>query len=52
LVRFDYRNPNHDKTGKPLGDEAMCDDLANLFIDVTNAKKLALKTFSALSKHF
>lgn len=53
LVRFDYRNPNHDPiSGKPIGDEAMCDDLANLFINVDETKYLAKKTFSVLTKYF
>lgn len=38
--------------GRPFGDEAMCDDLADEFIDVSEAKKLAKKTFQALIKHF
>ena len=37
---------------KPVGDEAMCDDLADQFINVHNAKKLAKKTFIALDNHF
>jgi len=53
LVRFDYRNPNHHpETGKPMGDMAMGDDHANMFIDVKNAKELALRTFRTLMKHF
>lgn len=37
---------------KPKGDEAMCDDLANQFIDVSASKQLAKKTFDVLNKHF
>lgn len=53
IVRFDYRNPNHHPiTHQPMGDEVMCDDLADLFIDVAKAKSLANKTFTILGKHF
>ncbi len=53
LVRFDYRNPNHHpETKKPLGDEAMYEDLADYFIDVKESKKLVRRTFNALSNHF
>lgn len=53
LVRFDYRNPNHDpNTGKPLGDECLCDDLADQFINVEQAKVLARITFTILNEHF
>ncbi|AYV78718.1 MAG: hypothetical protein Edafosvirus27_7 [Edafosvirus sp.] len=37
---------------KPKGDEVLCDDLANLFIDVNLSKKLAKKTFAVLDNHF
>jgi phosphoribosylaminoimidazole-succinocarboxamide synthase len=53
VVRFDYRNPNHHpETKKPMGDETLCDDLANKFIIVKESKKLARQTFKALDKHF
>lgn len=57
IVRFDYRNPNHivqELTSEllPKGDEVICDDLADLFIDVKEAKNLALKTFKVLNQHF
>ena len=52
LVRFDYRNPNHHpETGEPIGDHAMCDDLAAYFIDTTEAKDLALRVFNCLQHH-
>ena len=37
---------------KRIGDEALCDDLADKFINVAETKKLALKTFRVLDKHF
>lgn len=37
---------------KAIGDEAMCDDTANFFINVAAAKALAKSTFKALDKHF
>lgn len=53
IVRFDYRNPNHNpETGEPIGDYCLCDDLADEFINVSQAKKNALKTFNILDKHF
>lgn len=53
LVRFDYRNPNfHPETKLPLGDILVCDDLADEFINVTNAKPTAIKIFQCLDKHF
>ena len=53
FVRFDYRNPNyHPETKKPLGDEALYDDLADNFICVKESKTLARKTFLSLSRHF
>jgi len=39
-------------TKKPKGDEVMCDDLADLFINVNASKKLANKTFAVLDSHF
>lgn len=48
-VRFDWRNPNHHpEDGRPLGDEALSEGLANYFIDVTEAKKLVLKTYTVI----
>jgi phosphoribosylaminoimidazole-succinocarboxamide synthase len=53
LVRFDYRNPNHHpETKLPLGDYAMGDDHADMFIDTRLAKQLAKKTFQTLDHHF
>lgn len=50
IVRFDWRNPfKHPVTNVPLADEVMCDAQADLFIDVKEAKKTALKTFQVLS---
>lgn len=36
--------------GIPMGDYAMCEDLANRLIDTVEAKKLAIKTFTVLSE--
>lgn len=53
VVRFDFRNPNrHPEKFTPMGDEAMCDDLANYLINVTRAKELARETFKVLEKYF
>ena len=53
VVRFDYRNPNrHPEEGTRMGDEAMCDDLADQLIDVSCAKLLAKQTFQVLDKYF
>jgi phosphoribosylaminoimidazole-succinocarboxamide synthase len=53
LVRFDYRNPNfHPETGKPIGDMLLCEDLADEFINVENAKTTALIVFNTLDMHF
>lgn len=38
--------------GVPLGDYAMCDSLADRFIDVNKTKLLVTKAFKALSYHF
>lgn len=49
IVRFDWRNPfKHPQTNEPLADEPMCDSQADLFIDVKEAKKTAIKTFQIL----
>ena len=37
---------------KPIGDECMSDDLADKFINVSETKKLVLKTFRVLDEHF
>ena len=53
MVRFDYRNPEiHPLTGKVLGDITMCDDLADEFINVANAKVTATRCFEALQRAF
>ena len=38
--------------GVPLGDYAMCDELANRFINVEESKKLVRTAFVTLSEHF
>lgn len=38
--------------GIPLGDYAMCEDLANNFLDVNASKELVLRAFKALEHHF
>lgn len=38
--------------GIPMGDYAMCDELADRFIDVEKTKDLARKAFNVLSGHF
>lgn len=51
IVRFDWRNPlTHPTTGISLSDEALCDDQAELFIDVRKAKRTALQAFQVLSE--
>ena len=53
MVRFDYRNPEYNPdTKKVLGDFTVCDDLADEFINVKNAKKLVTKCFNVLDSHF
>ena len=37
---------------KPKGDETVCDDLADKFMNVSATKTLARKTFQVLDKHF
>lgn len=49
LVRFDWRNPLKDSSGKNLADEVMSESLADWFIDVKEASKTALKLHRALS---
>lgn len=50
IVRFDWRNPfMHPETKVQLADEVMCDAQADLFIDVKEAKKTAMKVFNVLS---
>ena len=49
IVRFDWRNPfQHPTTKVQLADEVMCDEQADLFIDVKEAKKTAIRTFQVL----
>lgn len=49
IVRFDWRNPLQDPSGKKLADEILPDQIADLFIDVKRAKVTALKVYDALS---
>ncbi len=50
IVRFDWRNPfRHPISAIQLADEVMCDEQADLFIDVKEAKKTAARTFQILS---
>ncbi|MDR2540641.1 MAG: hypothetical protein LBD11_02400 [Candidatus Peribacteria bacterium] len=50
IVRFDWRNPfKHPTTGAPLADEVLGDAQANLFIDVAEARKTAMRAFGILS---
>ena len=50
VVRFDWRNPFWEpETHKMLADEILPDQLADLFIDVKEARKTAARTFSLLS---
>ena len=49
IVRFDWRNPfKHPETGVALADEVLCDEQADWFIDVAEAKKTARKAFAVL----
>lgn len=50
VVRFDWRNPLHDRNGTRLADEVMPEQMANWYIDVENARETALKAFAALNK--
>lgn len=53
MVRFDYRNPEFNpETKKVLGDFTMCDDLADEFLNVSEAKKLVSKCYTVLEEHF
>ena len=49
LVRFDWRNPLKDKSGKNLADEVMSESLADWFIDVKAATSTALRLQRELS---
>ncbi len=52
LVRFDWRNPLRDATGKAIADEVLGDDTADLYIDTTRAALTARRVFRALSRFF
>ncbi len=49
IVRFDWRNPLRDATGKAVADEVLPDSIADWFIDVARARETALRTFDALT---
>ena len=40
FVRFDWRNPLYDLSGKQLADEVLGDTMADWFIDVTKARQM------------
>jgi phosphoribosylaminoimidazole-succinocarboxamide synthase len=49
VVRFDWRNPLRDPEGRRLADEVLPDAIADWFIDVTAARRTALRVYEALS---
>ena len=49
IVRFDWRNPFFCPEDRhTMADEVLCDDQADFYIDVKEAKKTAVKTFQLL----
>jgi len=50
FVRFDWRNPMLDPTGKQLADEVLGDTMADWFIDAPAARRTALRVFNALTE--
>ena len=49
IVRFDWRNPFwHPDTHEMLADEVLCEEQADWYIDVKEAKKTARKAFAVL----
>lgn len=48
IVRFDWRNPMRDATGKWLADEVLGDAQADWFIDTAKARMTALRVHKAL----
>lgn len=48
-VRYDWRNPNEDETGKRLCDEVMPDELAELYIRTHAARNTANAAFTAIN---
>ncbi|HBK35122.1 MAG: Phosphoribosylaminoimidazolesuccinocarboxamide (SAICAR) synthase [Candidatus Uhrbacteria bacterium GW2011_GWE2_40_58] len=48
-VRFDWRNPFEDKTGRRLKDEALADSFADFLINTAKAKQTALRMYDALN---
>lgn len=50
MVRFDWRNPFQDLSGKPLADETLGDHMANWYINVAKAQQTALRVYDVLSE--
>ena len=51
FVRFDWRNPLTDGEGRRLADEVLPEPMADWFIDSLEARKTALRAFTALDKY-
>lgn len=51
-VRFDWRNPLVDETGRRWQDEVLPDELAELWIDVPRARATARRAFEVLTRFF
>jgi phosphoribosylaminoimidazole-succinocarboxamide synthase len=51
IVRFDWRNPFQDPSGKALADEILPDSVADWYIDVPQARSTALKVYDCLSEY-
>ena len=49
FVRFDWRNPLRDSSGKQLADEVLGDTMADWFIDVTKSRQTALRLYGILA---
>lgn len=52
IVRFDWRNPMHDRNGNRLADEILPEQIADWFIDTKQAAHTAQTAFTALTTHF
>ncbi len=50
IVRFDWRNPLTNASGKQLADEILPEPIADWFIDIRKATQTALKIYEALSE--
>lgn len=50
IVRFDWRNPLVDPSGKRLADEVLGDQMADWFINIAKARATALAVFDALAR--